>query len=368
MEKIEAASETEEVTRDNFATFVRDILGMRIVCLRLSDVARVEDFIASLRDEDKVRFVEGPIRKKTFVLRVDPHEEAGEELDLQYSGYSSTHYVLELGLGTGVPQTLLALRLELQVRTILEEAWGEIDHKYRYELTRGGGSLPEHVHRGFYSFAAYLQAAALQAEYLCIEADQSIPDQIEGASGDSHVEEARHPISPAELRAVIEAVVGLDPSDRTVTYVARRLLQHGIRDPRLLQTDVLTPDAVDTFKRAYGEKYWFPPFSDPTRRDVDLINALNFALIRRDRGEEVAVPGLQSVLERRLEAEVQYEIVVEGLDDVRRFTFGSAVAVGEVINLHGVQCEVIRSDPSTTARARLVCVELTVDVDAPTGQ
>jgi ppGpp synthetase/RelA/SpoT-type nucleotidyltranferase len=53
------------------------------------------------------------------------------------------------------------------LRTILEEAWSEIDHKYRYVSSRSGVHLPEDINTGFYSLSAYLQVAALQAEHLC---------------------------------------------------------------------------------------------------------------------------------------------------------------------------------------------------------
>jgi hypothetical protein len=65
------------------------------------------------------------------------------------------------------PKELKGLLFELQLRTILEEAWSEIDHKYRYVRSRIGVNLPEYINAGFYNLSAYLQVAALQAENLC---------------------------------------------------------------------------------------------------------------------------------------------------------------------------------------------------------
>lgn len=50
-EKLEAEAQQEAVTADNFASLVKDLLGIRIVCLRLSDVERVAEFLQSLIDE-----------------------------------------------------------------------------------------------------------------------------------------------------------------------------------------------------------------------------------------------------------------------------------------------------------------------------
>ena len=36
------------------------------------------------------------------------------------------------------------LQFEFQLRTILEEAWGEIDHKFRYVRSRNGVSFLEY--------------------------------------------------------------------------------------------------------------------------------------------------------------------------------------------------------------------------------
>lgn len=382
LEKIEEATKENEVTRENFGEYVRDMLGIRIVCLRLSDVEKIEEFIASLRDEDKLRFVEGPNRKKTFVLRVDPREDqSDEDLDLQYSGYSSTHYLVTLGGAGGIPQQLANLRAEVQVRTILEEAWGEIDHKYRYELVRAGGMVPEHVQQGFYSFAAYLQAAALQAEYLCAEAERSatttelgVPATELGVPAtrkqleetDTPLDES-HPASNALLRELVVRLLSFAPSRRTLNYLVKRLYQNGVTAANVdqIERDILSPDVLRAFGEIYAQIYTDVrgPFSDPFRRDVDLINTVNFALTRMNRGEAVAESGLRSVLERRLATEESYEVIIDG-ETRGTFRFGQSVTVGERIWIHGVVCEVMEKRSSAGAPDTLFCVA--VPMEPPT--
>ena len=75
---------------------------------------------------------ENPIIRDHFVLPIDPGEVAPQNINLQYSGYSSIHYQVKLGENSDVSEKFKRNQVELQLRTILEEAWGEIDHKYRY--------------------------------------------------------------------------------------------------------------------------------------------------------------------------------------------------------------------------------------------
>ena len=160
------------ITEKNYPARVEDLLGVRIICLRLSDVEKVEKYIKLLSEENILSFVTGPDQKRSFILPVNPGGSISDDIDLRYSGYSSIHYQIELGENSDAPPGLKGLLFELQLRTILEEAWSEIDHKYRYVRSRIGTNFPEHIHMGFYNLSAYLQVAALQAEYLCRQAEE----------------------------------------------------------------------------------------------------------------------------------------------------------------------------------------------------
>jgi len=130
---------------------VGDLLGIRLICLRLSDIKRVEAYLGLLAEEKILRFLGEPDQKRSFILPVDPGEAIPEGLDLRYSGYSSIHYQVQLGENSDAIEALKGVQFELQLRTILEEAWGEIDHKYRYVFSRSGYVLPEYIHTGFYN-------------------------------------------------------------------------------------------------------------------------------------------------------------------------------------------------------------------------
>lgn len=308
IEKIDERNETttkgdSPIDALNYRKRIEDLLGIRIVCLRLSDVEKVAQYLDSLREEGKLVFVRAPKRKQTFVLPVDPGELPPEGVDLQYSGYSSIHYVVKLGKSLERPREIASLCAEIQLRTILEEAWGEVDHKYRYEAIRKGGKLPDHVQRGFYNLSAYLQAAALQVEYLCRDAEavkgrkKRPPKKLVREAAPPAV-----PPVPSKIEDVLKAKFGFCPPPRTVAYIERRMGHLGILEdtPKILYEQVLTEEAINAFKKIYKDVMQNEPFVDKTERDIDLLNAVNHALFRLVGPEALADKGIESVLRARL--------------------------------------------------------------------
>lgn len=287
----------------NYQERIEDLLGIRIVCLRLSDVEKVEEYLESLRDEDKLVFVRKPQKKRTFVLPVDPGELLPEGVDLQYSGYSSIHYFVKLGKSLEPAPEIASLRAEIQLRTIFEEAWGELDHKYRYEIIRKGRKLPGHIQTGFYNLSAHLQVSALQAEYLCRDAEaikkRKKPPSKRLVRG---LPPPSVPPIPSTIEDVLRAEFGFCPTPRTVTYIEKRMSEAGIYEhaAQILYERVLAEEAISAFNMTYKAVMQKEPLIDRSERDIDLLNAVNYGLFRLIQPEAVANEGLESVLRGRL--------------------------------------------------------------------
>lgn len=303
------------ITEKNYRTRVDDLLGVRIVCLRLSDIGKVEAYLGFLSEEKILRFVKGPIQKRSFILPIDPGESISDGIGLSYSGYSSIHYQVELGENSDAPSGLENLQFELQLRTILEEAWGEIDHKYRYVRSRSGVALPEYIHTGFYNFSAYLQVAALQAEYLCrlVEVHSlKKTAQVKGKPATPFISEpssiiideneaCQKPLAPA-FEMYLEKILGFKVTVRTLTYIEMRLDEVGYAEkPYKILQNVFTEDRILEFKTIFRETLNLIPFTNEKERNIDAINALNFAIFDELQGKRVAQEGLRSVLRWRKE-------------------------------------------------------------------
>jgi putative GTP pyrophosphokinase len=302
------------ITKENFQERVGDILGIRLICLRLSDVETVEAYLALLAEENILKFLRKPIRKRAFVLPVDPDDAIPEDLELRYSGYSSIHYQVRLGENSDANDALKGLQMEFQLRTILEEAWGEIDHKYRYLLSRSGVELPEYVHTGFFNLSVYLQAAALQAEHLCRQAEGYrvlISRKAKGKRVSPHAMspgshgagmESPDPATLTILQTGLEETFGFKLTDRTFTYILKRLHEFGYaQQPQMIFEGVLTKSRLQEFRAILREVLHREAFEDNTKRNVDVINAVNFALFDEIQGSRVTREGLKSVLRWRKE-------------------------------------------------------------------
>jgi ppGpp synthetase/RelA/SpoT-type nucleotidyltranferase len=301
------------ITHKNFQERIADLVGIRIICLRLSDIVKVEAYLELLVEEKIIQFMREPDHKRSFVLPIDPGEAAPPEINLQYSGYSSIHYQVKLGENSDASEELKKIQVELQLRTILEEAWGEIDHKYRYAYSRIGDALPEHIHSGFYNLSAYLQAAAMQAEQLCREVEAHRLSSLQKSKSKEKIPVASEhgvkktpngfvdqlAMSPA-LQSVLEETFGFKPTVRTLTYIMRRLNKFEyLQRSRGFFQKMFKKSRLNEFRTIYQEVLNRDPFKDFNNRNIDLINAVNFALFDEIEGTMVAKEGLRSTLKWR---------------------------------------------------------------------
>ena len=303
------------IMEGNYQARVGDLLGVRIICLRLSDVEKVEAYLKLLSEENILSFVKGPDQKRSFILPVNPGDSIPDDIDLGYSGYSSIHYQIELGENSDAPPGLKGLLFELQLRTILEEAWSEIDHKYRYVRSRIGVNLPEHIHTGFYNLSAYLQVAALQAEYLCRLAEAHslkkiakvrgiarIPLGDEFSSTDMEKDEACRKLLSSEIEKSLKKILRFKVTPRTLIYIEKRLEDVNSEEkPHKTLQKLLTKNRLLEFKSIFQEILNIGPFANAKERNIDVINALNFGIFYELQGKRVAQEGLRAVLRWRKE-------------------------------------------------------------------
>jgi ppGpp synthetase/RelA/SpoT-type nucleotidyltranferase len=112
-------------SKKNLFVKVNDLAGLRIIHLHTQQIIPVRDGLRTLFDEERYRVVEGPIARiwdeeyKRFFNDAGIATKTGKTL------YTSVHYVLK-------PNRKTPITCELQVRTLLEEVWGEVDHELNY--------------------------------------------------------------------------------------------------------------------------------------------------------------------------------------------------------------------------------------------
>jgi len=105
---------------ENYKDEINDLIGVRAIHIFKEDWEDIHNFISNTW---KVIEITANVREGDDTKRF-------EELDIQIhsrkSGYRSVHYLIEF---FPTNQKVIA---EIQVRTIFEEGYGEIDHQLRY--------------------------------------------------------------------------------------------------------------------------------------------------------------------------------------------------------------------------------------------
>jgi putative GTP pyrophosphokinase len=113
------------ITPENLFYKINDLAGLRIIHLYTHQVDAINNALLSLFEEEKYRLREGPTARTWDDESRKYFKEIGIATRSSPSMYTSVHYVLE-------PNRRTKYTCELQVRTLMEEVWGEVDHAINY--------------------------------------------------------------------------------------------------------------------------------------------------------------------------------------------------------------------------------------------
>ncbi|WP_421566341.1 RelA/SpoT domain-containing protein [Ochrobactrum sp. EDr1-4] len=114
----------ENISKENYRDIVTDLIGIRALHLFKGDFPSLHTSIIEtwVLDEEPIAYVR---KGDTDDLR-DIYKKLQLKVEEHTDGYRSIHYIIETNF------TKKTVKSELQVRTIFEEGWSEIDHKIRY--------------------------------------------------------------------------------------------------------------------------------------------------------------------------------------------------------------------------------------------
>ena len=114
---------------DHIPQVIDDLVGVRVTCNNLVDVKNFRNIVAALEPIDEVEFPAG--------LCIDPDSERIHEKESGYRAYHINLHTLIQARSTWKPA-----RGELQVRTLLQDSWGELTHEDTY---KPGSEMPHLV-------------------------------------------------------------------------------------------------------------------------------------------------------------------------------------------------------------------------------
>jgi len=120
---------------------ITDLVGARVITQTVTEIHPVCDLI-----------------RRRFIIDEKNSLDARDRLKASEFGYRSVHYVISLNpvTDTNVPPELYGMKVELQVRTILQHAWSDVGHDRLY---KAGFKIPDVWERESARIAATIESA-----------------------------------------------------------------------------------------------------------------------------------------------------------------------------------------------------------------
>jgi ppGpp synthetase/RelA/SpoT-type nucleotidyltranferase len=114
-----------DITPDNLFVRINDLAGIRILHLHTTQMAEINHCIQSIIAEQAVELIEGPSARTWDDEYRSYFKSIGIETQDSENMYTSVHYVV-------ASKSRTTVTCEVQVRTLMEEVWGEVDHSINY--------------------------------------------------------------------------------------------------------------------------------------------------------------------------------------------------------------------------------------------
>jgi putative GTP pyrophosphokinase len=146
---------------------ITDVVGVRIICYFDDDVDRIAKIVEAEFDVDRAKSVDKRIL-----------------LDPDRFGYLSLHYVVTLRadrVALAEYKRYEGLKAEVQIRSLLQHAWAEIEHDLGYKTAR---AIPRPIRREFSRLAGLLEIADTEFRNIRIALaayERQLPNSIENS-------------------------------------------------------------------------------------------------------------------------------------------------------------------------------------------
>jgi GTP pyrophosphokinase len=121
------SGKTLAITKKNLFFKINDLAGFRILHLHTSQMREIDAALMSLFEEQRYIVRESAIAKTWDDESRSFFKSLGIKTEKSTSQYTSVHYVVQ-------PNREGKYTCEIQVRTLAEELWGEVNHKINYPV------------------------------------------------------------------------------------------------------------------------------------------------------------------------------------------------------------------------------------------
>ena len=219
----------------NPLTEITDLAAARVITFFLKDIEHVDRLI---RDEFHV---------------LERTDKAALLLQEDRLGYQSVHYIVALRSNrTSLPEysRYSALKAEIQLRTVLQHAWAEIEHDIQYKSVE---TIPADIRRRFTALAGLLEIA--DREFQAVQAeDERLRQQARRSVAQGRLEEVE--ITRDALKAYLDKKLGPDGRMPSASYdwTAKMLRRLGFRNFGKIEEAIGRYDHDEVSRTVYGTR------------------------------------------------------------------------------------------------------------------
>lgn len=215
---------------------IYDMAGVRITTYTTAEVKKIKGIIES-----------------NFIIDNDHYSDKSETIEVDRFGYLSVHYIAELKDDAIIPEhkKLKKLKFEIQVRTLLQHAWSEVEHDRNYKFN---GVLPKELKRRFYRLAGILELVDNEFERLSKdveeykhELDHEKDDQLD------QIKLSRQSINEFFSKIYVEDEIFNNSSDEVI-HCLKTFGIHSIVDLNQLYESIC-PDTINEMIDLNGSEY-----------------------------------------------------------------------------------------------------------------
>lgn len=188
-DKLVEKVELKKKEKDYNLCSVTDVLGLRVVTLFRQDMIKVVDTLLALishsHNYNPNPFLQSSLNEAIIytpsigndpvISEIKRKIQSSELIDKDQvrenasaARYSSIHLVAYIDKGVPEFGDSYRIPIEIQIRTVFEDAWGEIDHKYNYKSKQGKSSLtiqnPVQVGKNILTLKKFVDSCAEYAD------------------------------------------------------------------------------------------------------------------------------------------------------------------------------------------------------------
>jgi len=130
-----------DISKENLFLRITDLVGFRIIHLHTKQIEEINIELNRVLGEEQWLIIEGPTARTWDEESERYFEEIGIEVHQSpnMNLYTSVHYIIKSNSSPS------AITGEIQVRTLMEEVWGEVDHSINYPEKSSSFSCQEQI-------------------------------------------------------------------------------------------------------------------------------------------------------------------------------------------------------------------------------